>query len=535
MALTRRRLLGAAAATAGTAGLALHAAGFTAARAWAAPRFAANPFSLGVASGDPAPDGVVLWTRLAPDPLALDGRGGMPDESVAVGWEVAEDEAFGKVVVSGETTAVAELAHSVHVEVGGLEAGRDYFYRFRAGSDVSPAGRTRTAPAPGSTAALSFAFASCQCWYEGFYTAYRHIAESEDLDFVVHLGDYLYEYGVGATGGVRGVSLDPSFQKETYSLAEYRNRYALTLLDPDLRAAHAALPWVLTWDDHEVENNWAGDIAQIDNDGYPDGDLAAWRDRRARAFQSYYEHLPLRLPQKPSGADAVLYRRLTFGALMDLHVLDTRSHRDDQACGDGLQTACEARTDPARTMLGDRQEEWLLGNATRSAAVWNVLANQTMIAQVDQDPATAVAAFGMDMWDGYTAARDRLLTGLHEGKAPNPVVLTGDIHRSVVADLRLDFADPASPVVATEFAGTSISSGGDGAAMDEVGEAWLTPGVNPHLKWHNAQRGYTVVTCDAERLTAAYRVLPYVSTPGAPVETAATFAVEAGRPGAQPG
>jgi alkaline phosphatase D len=532
MDLTRRRLLGSAGS--GAAALGLFAAGFSGGTAWASPRFAGDPFPLGVASGDPAPDGVVLWTRLAPDPLAPDGRGGMPERPVTVRWQVAEDEGFRRIERQGTTRAVPELGHSVHVEADGLRPGRGYFYRFRAGEDISPVGRTRTAPDPLTRGGeVAFAFASCQCWYEGFYTAYRHLA-AEDLDFVVHLGDYQYEGGVGATGGVRGLELDASFQRETYSLPEYRNRHALTKLDADLRAAHGAFPWILTWDDHEVENNWAGDIAQTDRDGFPDGDVAAFRARKAAAFQAYYEHLPLRLPQKPDGADALMYRRLGFGGVLDLHVLDSRSHRDDQACGDGLHADCDTeRADPARTMLGDAQERWLLDGAARSGATWHVLANQTLIASVDQNPDPAVHASGMDMWDGYTAARDRLLAGFHE-RAIDPVVLTGDIHRSVVADLKLDFADEASPVVGTEFAGTSISSGGDGAPMDRVGADWMTPGVNPHLRWHHSQRGYTVMRLSGRELHAEYRTVPYVTTPGAPVETAARFVVEPGRPGARP-
>ncbi|WP_062207126.1 alkaline phosphatase [Streptomyces sp. NBRC 109706] len=529
MDLTRRRLLGLAGAS--LSGIALHAAGFSTGRAWAAPRFAGDPFAFGVASGDPVPDGVVLWTRLAPDPLALDGRGGMPERVVDVQWEIAENERFTTGVKRGSTRATPELAHSVHTEVSGLAPGRDYFYRFRAGRDLSPVGRTRTAPT--STNALTFAFASCQCWYEGFYTGYRHMA-GEDLDLVVHLGDYLYEYGVGETGGVRNVALDASFQRETHSLVDYRNRHALTRLDADLQAAHQAFPWVLTWDDHEVENNWAGDFAQLDTDGLPDQDPEAWRARKAAAFQTYYEHLPLRLPQRPNGADARMFRRLGFGQLLDLHVLDTRSHRDDQVCGDGTKPGCDVeRSAPERTILGAEQESWLLDGAGRSNATWNVLANQTLIAQVDQDPDPLVHSSGLDMWDGYTAARDRLLTGLWERGANNPVVITGDIHRAVVADLTLDFADEHAPVVATEFAGSSLTSGKDGSPTDEVGAAWMAPGANPHLRWHSSQRGYTVVHLTPEALTADYRVTPFVTTPGSGLTTVATFHVDPGRPGAQ--
>jgi alkaline phosphatase D len=519
--LRRRQFLGAAALT-------LWTAGASARPAAPVPRFAADPFRLGVASGDPHPDGVVLWTRLAPDPLAVDGRGGMPDRTVEVRWQVAEDERFTRVVQQGQVPAIPELGHSVHAEVTGLQPGREYFYRFRAAGEISPVGRARTAPAPGAPVAeLAFTFASCQCWYEGFYTAYRHMA-AEDLDFVVHLGDYVYEYDVGENAGVRNMQLDPSFRRETVTLPEYRNRYALTKLDADLQAAHAAFSWVQTWDDHEVENNWAGELAERDRDGMPDDDPAFFRARKAAAFQAHYEHMPLRLPQRPSGAGTALYRRLGFGSLLELHVLDTRSFRSDQVRD---TTTTDERHDASRTLLGDAQERWLLDGAGCSTTVWNVLANQTLIAQADHGPAAA-RRFGSDLWDGYTAARDRLLGGLHARGVANPVVLTGDIHRSVVCDLKLDFDDERSPAVGTEFAGTSISSAGDGEPTDQLGRDWLA--ANPHMRFHNSQRGYVSCRVTPRTWQSDYRVVPFVTSPDAPVETAGTFVVEAGRPGVTP-
>jgi alkaline phosphatase D len=519
--LSRRHFLGAAT-------IALWSAGASASPAWAAPRFPADPFRLGVASGDPNPDGAVLWTRLAPDPLAVDGRGGMADRTVEVGWQVAEDDGFTRVVREGKVPATPELGHSVHAEVTGLRPGREYFYRFRAGSDISPVGRARTAPAPGARVdELALAFASCQCWYEGFYTAYRHMA-AEDLDFVVYLGDYQYEYDVGEHGGVRGMRLDESFRRETVTLPEYRNRYALTKLDADLQAAHAAFSWITTWDDHEVENNWAGELAEPDEDGFPDGDRDFFRARKAAAFQAHYEHMPLRLPQRPSGASTRLYRRLGFGGLLDLHVLDTRSFRSDQV----PDTTTGERHDPARTLLGDAQERWLLDGAGGSTAVWNVLANQTLVAQADHDPDPAATRFGNDLWDGYPAARRRLLVGLHERGVANPIVLTGDIHRSVVCDLMLDFDDERSPVVGTEFAGSSISSAGDGAPSDELGRDWLA--ANRHMRFHNAQRGYVSCRVTPQAWRSDYRVVPFVTGPDAPIGTAGSFVVAAGRPGASP-
>jgi alkaline phosphatase D len=519
-ALGRRRFLGAAALT-------LLSAGASARPSWAAPRFPTDPFRLGVASGDPHPDGVVLWTRLAPDPLAVDGRGGMPDRTVDVAWQVAEDEGFARVVQWGRVPATPELGHSVHAEVTGLQPGWEYFYRFRVGGDISPVGRARTAPAPGAPVdELVFAFASCQCWYEGYYTAYRHMA-AEDLDFVVHLGDYQYEYSVGDSAGVRNMQLDSSFQREAVTLPEYRNRYALTKLDADLQAAHAAFTWIQTWDDHEVENNWAGEVAETDGDGFPDDDPAFFRERKAAAFQAHYEHMPLRLPQRPSGPSTQLYRRLGFGGLLDLHVLDTRSFRSDQ-----VRTTADEHNDPSRTMLGDAQERWLLDGAGGSAAVWKVLANQTLIAQSDYDADADASRFVGDQWDGYPAARGRLLGGLHERGVQNAVVLTGDIHRSAVCDLKLDFGDERSPTVGTEFAGTSISSAGDGEPTDQLGRNWLA--ANPHMRFYNSQRGYVSCRVTPQLWRSDYRIVPFVTRPDAPIETAGSFAVEAGRPGAVP-
>lgn len=488
---------------------------------------ASTPFTLGVASGDPAPDGVVLWTRLAPEPLAVDGRGGMPDQAVPVQWQVAADDRFRHVVRKGISLARPERGHSVHVELHGLRPGREYFYRFRAGGEISPVGRTKTAPPPGAdVSALAFAFVSCQCWYEGFYTAYRHLAQ-EDLDVVFHLGDYIYEYGVGATGGVRGLSLPEQYLKETFTLTEYRNRHALYRTDPDLQAAHAAFPWMVTVDDHDVENNWAKDISQIDTE--PDQDPQVFLQRRAAAFQAFYEHLPLRRSSMPGGPDMRLYRRASFGRLATFNVLDTRQYRDDQPCGDGLVVGCADRLDPNRTMLGARQEEWLLGGLARSRTTWNVLAQQLLMAPLDHDASPDVQAFGMDLWDGYASARARLLSGMVEHNVRNPVVLSGDIHRSLAAELRPDFDDPNSPVMGVEFAGTSIASGKDGADQDGLGQRFLA--ANPHLKFHNVQRGYVRATATPETLTVDYRIVPYVTRPGAPISTRASFAVEAGNPG----
>ena len=318
------------------------------------------PFTLGVASGDPLPDAVVLWTRLAPAPL--EPFGGMEHVNVPVRWEVALDERFRDVVRRGTALARPEYGHSVHVDVRGLRPGREYFYRFAYRTEESPVGRTKTAPASSAApAALAFAFASCQAYPDGFYTAYRHMAD-EDLDFVVHLGDYLYEYPLRQFGGARGQDLSSDYDRETVTLDDYRGRYALYKSDADLQAAHAAFPWIVTFDDHEVENNWADEVSE---NNLPAPEFLV---RRAQAFRAYWEHMPLRLPQPPDGVDMRLHRRFRFGRLAEFNVLDTRQYRSDQACGDGRDAGCAARLDPARTITGAEQERWLLDGLAGSRA-----------------------------------------------------------------------------------------------------------------------------------------------------------------------
>lgn len=478
------------------------------------PSFTADPFALGVASGDPSPDGFVLWTRLAPDPL----NGGGVAGDVGVRWEVAADDGFRQVVRSGTATASAELAHSVHVEVTGLEAGRWYWYRFSAGDATSSAGRARTMPSPGSLPdRLSLAFASCQHYETGFYTAYEHMA-AEHPDLVFHLGDYIYE-------GPAQPRVRAHRGEELASLEDYRNRYALYRSDPDLQLAHAACPWVVTWDDHEFDNNYAADVSE-----HPDVRREAFLERRAAAYQAYYEHMPLRASQIPSGPSMKLYRKLSYGRLAQFAVLDTRQYRTDQPCGDKTQPPCEGASDPAATLLGDGQRRWLFESLRESPAEWNVMPQQVMMAQVDRMPGAEVR-YSMDQWPGYGASRDRLLNFLAESRVRNPVVLTGDIHSNWVNDLPLNFADPGSPVVATEFVGTSISSSGDGGPNTEYAEGVMRD--NPFVKLQNAQRGY--VSCEVTQglWTARYRVLDRVSVRGAARQTLAEFAVEAGRPGAQ--
>jgi alkaline phosphatase D len=475
------------------------------------------PFNLGVASGDPTPDGAVLWTRLAPNPLA--GDGAMPPEPVAVQWEIATDEAMSTVVRRGESTAVPALGHSVHVEAAGLEPGRDYWYRFRAGGHLSPAGRTRTLPSPSSSPArLSFAIASCQHFESGFYAAYRHMA-TQDLDLVFHLGDYIYEGGPG-------VGLRRHATPEPTTLAGYRARYGQYKNDTDLRAAHAAAPFVVTWDDHEVDNDYAGDISQ-DFD-----DPALFRARRAAAYQAWYEHMPVRAPLPGTPwADYRIYRRLRFGDLAEFNVLDTRQYRDDQACGAPGQgggrtvddAGCPERLAPGRSMLGAEQFGWLTGGLSASDARWNVIAQQYLMGELDRNPFGG-RAWGTDAWDGYPAERARLLGLLAERQVRNPVTLGGDIHTFLVTDLKPDFRDPRSPVVATEFVTTSISSLGGDLSV-------LLPD-NPHIRYTRNERGYTRCTVTRDTWRADLLGLGFLALPWSRPRTLASWVVEDGRPGA---
>jgi alkaline phosphatase D len=479
-------------------------------------RLGDDPFQLGVASGEPTSDGIVLWTRLAPRPLE---GGGMPHEDVSVDWQIAQDEGFTKIVQRGTATAPHDWAHAVHVEVEGLEPDRVYWYRFKTGSEISPVGRTRTAPAAGKVMdRFRFAFASCQHFESGLFTAYEHMAR-EDLHAVFHLGDYIYD-GKGTPGKVRQHLGD-----EVHHLEDYRQRYAQYKCDHHLQAAHAAFPWVVTWDDHEVDNNYVSDHSE-------DADiaLADFLQRRANAYKAYYEHMPLRRAQLPKGPHLPLYRNVNFGSLVQFSVLDTRQYRSDQPCGDRKQSPCDGVFDPKTTVLGNEQEDWLKQSLTGSRARWNVLAQQIMMGRVDRMPGEKVA-WSMDQWSGYDVARTRLLKFFAEQKILNPVVITGDIHSNWVNDLKIDFDRPETPTVATEFVGTSITSGGDGAQTLKI-----TPGVlaeNPFVKFYNAERGY--VRCDVtpDRWQSDYQTVEYVSRPGAPLMTRASFVLESGRPGAQ--
>jgi len=476
-----------------------------------------DPFTLGVASGDPLPDAVVIWTRLAPEPLAP--FGGMDRRPVEVQWQVAEDEQFRHIVRDGVAQARPESSHSVHVDVRGLRPWRYYWYRFRVNGKLSPVGRTRTAPAADAVVPeLSLAFASCQAWWEGWYTAYADLAR-RDHDVVLFLGDYIYEFGIDR--GIRPHSNEPYITQQTVTLDEYRQRYAAYKLDPDLQTAHAKAPWVVTLDDHEVVDNWA-------DEAHPSAPPAQFLVRRANAFRAYWEHMPLRLAQLPQGPDMQLYRRIRYGRLAEFSVLDTRQYRSDQAYGDGTKAPGPETKDPARTITGDAQEKWLLDGWSASQARWNVMAHQTAIARLDTKAGPDVLV-PMDTWDGYEASRDRILGGAVQRNVRNLVSIAGDLHRSVASDLKLDFTDQASPTVGAEFVGTSITSGIDGMDLDPGGRTLLDE--NPHIKFGNFQRGYVSCTVTPQRWISDYRVVDKVSVQNGTVSSRAKLLVEDGRPG----
>ena len=480
---------------------------------------------LGVASGSPTHDSVVLWTRLAPEALSGSARSGNP---VTVRWEIADDEKFDRVVQRGQAMANAALADSVHVEVAGLEPDRWYFYRFMAGDAQSAVGRTRTFPAPAAAAMrLRIAYASCQRWEHGYFSAYRHMRD-ENVDAVVFLGDYIYEYPnaknavrVPTGGWVR-------------TLDDYRQRYALHKSDPDLQAMHAVCPWLVTWDDHEVQNDYAG--LKEGQSGTPVADFAALR---AAAYQAFYEHMPLRasvltraLAGLGSGAEMRIHSTVRFGTLASFHLVDDRQYRDPQVCNrDGRAgssmvnpATCADWQDPRRTLLGAAQERWLDGVFAEGSKGWNVVGLQTLFGQRDFRPGPG-QTFWNDGWDGYPAARARMIASMRRHSLANPVLLGGDVHQNWVGHVKADYANPLSASIGVEFCGTSITARADG------GQVRNQLAKNPHFVFADAERrGYGVVELTPKRLLASLRVVDDVTRRDTTIETLAKFSVEAGRP-----
>jgi alkaline phosphatase D len=512
----RRQLLRLAATTASTLWLPRSA--------WSLGRLRHDPFALGVASGAPTPDGVVLWTRLLfPEPQAA---------GFTLRWEVAHDEGFTRLARSGQVQALPALAHAVHAEVAGLEPERWYFYRFMLGDAVSPVGRTRTLPRPqDEPARLRLAYASCQRWEHGYYAAWRHL-RADAPDAVLFLGDYIYEYP-GAANAVRAVT-----GGWVRTLDEYRARYALHRSDADLQAMHAACPWLVTWDDHEVQNDYAG---LHEGTGVPLlGTVDDFPARRAAAYQAWYEHMPVRstmltqgLPGLARGAELRLYQQLPWGRLATLHLLDGRQYRDRQPClKDGKPggrlvdpAQCAEWADARRSYLGAAQEQWLDGALARSRGRWNVIGQQTIFGPRDAQPGPGQRLWN-DGWDGYAGARRRLTDALQRHGVGNPVLLGGDVHENWVGHVKADYADPASATVGVEFCGTSISSRTNGA--DKVAERLAE---NPHFVFADGQyRGYGLAEFTPQGLVTTLRAVRDATRADSDAFTLARFEVAAGQP-----
>jgi alkaline phosphatase D len=488
------------------------------------PSITSDPFTLGVASGDPITDSVILWTRLLPaDALA--------DDDIDVTWEIATDPDITDVVNSGTAPAVAALGHSVHVDATGLEPDTEYWYRFTVGDYATTPARTRTFAAPGTMPErFRFAFSSCQNWEQGEYAAYRDLVEQGDLEAFVFLGDYIYEYASGGYADERGRTTGQDFECET--VEQYRERYALYHSDPLLQGAHALVPWIITWDDHEVDNDYAGDISEGDDDP------ATFRERRAAAYQAWYEHMPVRL-DPPDGADYDIYRSFAHGDLVRFHVLDTRQYRSDQQrgepfveqLGEAVQVRDEALADdPDHTILGDTQRTWLIDGVAESAAVWDVLAQQVFMFGGNAVVGAAPPVVVVDTWDGYAGDRRTVLDAVGAA-ADNLIVLTGDFHSAAVAELRADPFDLTLPIVGAEFMASSISS--SFFDDDETVEGLVTGALaaNPQLKWFDAQRGYTVCEVTPERWVSTYRAVADQFDAASPVADISSWEVVAGTPG----
>jgi alkaline phosphatase D len=368
-------------------------------------------------------------------------------------------------------------------------------------------------------------FASCAKYEQGYFTAYARLAQDHP-DLVLHLGDYIYERRSGTDVRQDARNLDVL---ETVTLEGYRQRHAQYKSDADLQAAHAIAPWLVVWDDHEVDNNYADDVPE-DRDPAEMNDTAArFLERRAAAFKAYYENMPLRASSVPAGTDMKIYRTIQWGQLANFHMMDTRQYRDAQLSG-GRGRNVAGRLDTNRTITGLQQEKWLVEGFRNSTQRWDILGQQVFFAERDRNAAASIDDVSMDSWDGYAASRRRITQGWVDAKVRNAVVLTGDVHRHWANELKIDFKDPASPVVGSELVSTSITSGGNGsgATFDPV-MAW-----NPHLKFFNNQRGYVNTRISKDSLRADFRVLDFVSRPGSPVSTKASFQINDTVPGLEP-
>lgn len=476
----------------------------------AAPDVPDNPFQLGVACGDPLPDGFMLWTRLAPKPVE---GGAMPDRRVPIIWEIARDPQFDDLAGRNWVYARPELAHSVHVDVRGLPSDRWYWYRFRVGDQwTSPTGRARTFPAPDARPdQLRIATASCQNYIDGYYTAHEHLAR-EQIDAVVFLGDYIYEYGRGGDDTVRN-HRGPRLR----TLEQFRQRYGLYKSDPNLRAAHENCPWILTWDDHEVQNNYAGLEPSF-------GDPDDFKRIRAAAYQAYYEHMPIRVPFPEDPTSLRIYRSLQFGDLVRLNVLDGRQYRSGVICSGDIEAPCDEAFSADETMLGDEQESWLVDRLETSETVWNAICQQTVLAPVNLDN----SIINPDMWDGYQHERQALLDTIGSDRVSNVTVLTGDIHSAGMAELPADADNPNEAAkIGHEIVATSITSGN--SVLGGSGD--ITDLIQNRLEYvryfNGGKRGYCVVEYSREKCRIWYRAVSSVEKRRADLTTDRAFEIDA--------
>lgn len=490
-----------------------------------APAFAARlrdyPFTLGVASGDPWPDGFVLWTRLAPRPL--DPGSGMPQAVFTVAWEVSTDPVFATIVRRGEANALPELGHSIHVELGGLEPARAYWYRFRIDGHASPAGRVRTAPTAGSSVdRLRIGGAGCQNYAHGYFTAYRYMAQ-EGLDAIFHYGDYIYEGEAGKTYDVPVVR--DHIGREPLTLDDYRLRYGQYKLDPDLQSAHASTAFLMTFDDHEVDDNWAG---SLDKDGT---DPALFLRRRCAALQAWYENLPVRAAQRPTARGVSIYRRLDYGRLLRLHLLDTRQFRDDQICGTPEARHCrDPRTLETGTLLGEAQHRWLADGLDKGFG-WNLIAQQVMVMPHDRFGDHLTDTPQPDSWLGYPASRRRLVKSIRDKQVDNVVIATGDVHQNIVGYIPERDDAPDRDQVACEFVCTSISTLGDGRDV-KIRKPDFRPIIarNPNLLFANGHRGYHVFTITDRQWRTDMMKVDTVSDHNGQLSRLASFVIDSGSP-----
>ncbi|MDX2265353.1 MAG: alkaline phosphatase D family protein [Hyphomicrobiales bacterium] len=528
--LSRRQMLARAAALAAASVLAPPLSRPVAAR----PRFKANPFAMGVASGDPLPDGVVLWTRLVADLDDVE-TWGLSEPAYKLWWAVYDAEMPGRAVAQGDAIAAREKGYAVHVEAGGLQPGRRYAYRFWCGDEESPLGLTKTAPAAGADARLRFGFASCSEYENEFFHAYRAMAEA-NLDFAVHLGDYIYEgcYEHFRIRGGRPTARRLRYDRYTdalepikiATLGQFRRRYAEYRMDADLAEAHRVTPWIVTWDDHEVDNDYAA-LTPLK------GDAAAFAVTRKNGYQAYFENMPIRLSTLPVTGDArQLYRRFDFGKTLRLHVLDERQYRAEQACKPGgtlIDPAQCSDLAAERHMLGQAQMDWLADGLKQSLALWNVLAQGVMFTPADGRREDAEPRkVWHDAWSGYPWAQGKVMDLLEANAGKNPVFITGDIHSHWVTRVRRPLPGGGfGPVLAPEFVCTAISSGLNDRPDAERRNAEV-------VTFHNGKRhGY----CLAEASAAEFRTT-MVMMVGNPADPAAkpvadhswTYRVEPGKP-----